>query len=89
MPKPGLIEVLLVKELQGLCMNCANFEPCSYRKTSVKTIIQCELYEMGMEPRTAGQEESYWKGLCVSCGNADTCSLPDKQFGTWHCEEYG
>lgn len=88
MPEPELIEFLLGKELQGLCMNCANFETCSYQKTSTKIIIQCELYEMVTERIDAVQRESPLKGLCINCCNADRCGLPDKQFEVWHCEEY-
>jgi hypothetical protein len=84
------IEVLLTKELRGLCLNCANFDNCSYRKNSAKIIIQCNLYELIGEEQASGQQETNaLKGLCMSCCHADTCNLPDKQSGIWHCEEYG
>ena len=85
MPEPELIEVLLAKELQGLCINCANFETCSYRKNAKKIVIQCELYQMATDRPTG--EVGELNGLCVNCCNADTCGLPDKQSGVWHCEE--
>jgi len=87
MAEPEIIEVLLAKELQGLCTSCANFETCSYRKASTKIIIQCELYELETEQPT-DQVGNDLSGLCVNCCNVDTCGLPDKQFGVWHCEEY-
>jgi hypothetical protein len=56
----------------------------------MKIVIQCELYELTEEGRTADlQEPIHLKGLCMNCCNADACRLPDKQFGVWHCEEYG
>ncbi len=81
------IEVLVLKELQGLCMNCEHFNTCTYRKHATKVIIQCELYEVSREwqPPTSKQA----KGLCVNCCYADTCRLPQKDLGVWHCEEYG
>jgi hypothetical protein len=90
MREPESIEVLLAKELRGLCLNCANFDKCSYRKNSIKIIIQCNLYELVEDEQTSGkQETNTLKGLCITCCHGDTCNLPDKQFGVWHCEEYG
>jgi hypothetical protein len=89
MPEQQLLEVLLTKELRGLCMNCAKFQTCSYRQNAVKIIIQCELYELSEEEQTPHLQESIkLKGLCTNCCSADTCDLPDKQSGVWHCEEY-
>lgn len=88
MPDQELIETLLAKELQGLCMNCVNFETCAYRKNTMKVIIQCELHEIVSESRTEDRKSSISKGLCANCCNVDLCRLPDKQFGVWHCEEY-
>lgn len=83
------IEVLIAKELRGVCGNCTKSEICSYRKHAMKIIIQCELYEMnevGQNPDALKPIEL--KGLCMNCGNAATCHLPEKQLGVWHCEEY-
>jgi hypothetical protein len=89
MQEPEIIEILLSKELQGLCTNCAQFEKCPYRKNTRKIIIQCELYELVDEEKASGhQETNRLKGLCVNCCYANTCCLPEKQFGVWHCEEY-
>jgi hypothetical protein len=90
MSQTELIEVLFEKELQGLCINCAKYEKCSYRKNSIKVIIQCELYELADEEcqSSAQQETDKLKGLCLNCFHADTCRLPDREFGVWHCEEY-
>jgi hypothetical protein len=82
MVETELIDVLL-RQLQGICANCIKFENCSYRKTSSKVIIQCELFEQGEEI----YETNELKGLCATCCN-NACSLPDKQFGVWHCEAY-
>jgi hypothetical protein len=90
MPQPELIEVLLASELRSLCVNCAKFSECSYRKKAKKIVIQCELYELTEEVPDSHQQETkkQLKGLCVSCCKRDTCCLPDKQAGVWHCEEY-
>jgi hypothetical protein len=86
MPILDPIEVLVLKELQGLCMNCEHFNTCTYRRNSAKLIIQCELYEVGREWQAARPNQL--KGLCMNCNNADICRLPQKQHGVWHCEEY-
>ena len=88
MPTADLIEVLLDKELAAICMHCARFESCTYRKSSTRIIIQCELYERATERRVASPERNPAKGLCVSCSHAETCELPDKEFGAWRCDTY-
>ena len=89
MREPETIEVLIAKELRGVCGSCTKFEICSYRKHAMKIIIQCELYEMNAGEQTPGTPDPIrLKGLCTNCGNAATCHLPEKQFGVWHCEEY-
>ena len=84
------IEVFLVKELRDLCTRCAKFQKCSYRKNSTKIFIQCDLYELvETEDDSREQETNQLKGLCINCCNADTCCFPNKEFGVWHCEEFG
>ena len=82
------IEVLLEKELYGLCTSCEKADHCLYRTFTDKIIIQCHLYEFNLE--TIVTEVQYRKpgGLCTNCAKADSCQLPDRIVGVWHCEEY-
>lgn len=86
MPTPELIEVLVLKELQGLCLNCQHFDGCTYRENSTKIIIQCELYKAGQEPQNVTAKQL--NGLCMNCCIANSCRLPQKEIGVWHCKEY-
>jgi hypothetical protein len=82
------IEVLLAKELRCVCISCAKFKKCPYRKSSSKIFIQCDLYELVEAGNSSRKRETTLRGLCINCCHADTCCLPEKEFGVWHCEEY-
>jgi hypothetical protein len=82
-----LIEVLLEHELKGLCTNCSLASGCTYRKTSPKIIVQCELYQL-IEDSESIENKLFQKGLCMNCSRVDSCKLPGKHTGIWHCEEY-
>jgi hypothetical protein len=83
---PNIIEELLERELKSLCINCADFGCCALRKQTSKVIIQCELYRC--QETAKHSSPLIQKGLCVDCAHAIPCSLPAKNTGVWHCEQY-
>jgi hypothetical protein len=80
----GIIEEIVARELQALCTTCIYAHACVYYKQANKAVIQCESYKVDDE----GPGVPEPKGLCKNCDNLSTCSLPGKNTGVWHCNEY-
>jgi hypothetical protein len=85
MRKQHLIEHIVNRELRHICDTCVHAETCIYKKQSQKAIIQCEMYETDAKEALNG---GVLQGLCKNCDHAPRCTLPGKQFGVWHCNEY-
>lgn len=78
------LEEIVVRELRSLCSNCLYRNTCSYRNTTKKVIIQCELHVLDLDTSDDAQP----KGLCKSCDTFNSCKLPGKNTGVWHCQEF-
>lgn len=45
-------------------------------------------YDPGEKLETSKLATSRSMGLCAFCENQDICTIPKKEGGVWHCEEY-
>jgi hypothetical protein len=80
-------EGLLLNELRGVCIDCANAGHCSYREATDKIIIQCEMHQLVHEVETFASDKAP-RGLCINCCKVTSCKLPGRSTVIWHCEEY-
>jgi hypothetical protein len=80
------IEELIAAELRELCSTCMHAPSCVYHQTSTKAIIQCELFELDAEVKTASHHSP--AGLCANCDHASYCKLPGRKVGVWRCNEF-
>jgi hypothetical protein len=80
----GIIEEIVARELQPLCTTCIHMHTCMYYQQATRAVIQCESYEVDDEDH--GSPEA--RGLCKNCDNLGKCTLPGKNTGTWHCNDY-
>ncbi len=78
-----LIEEIVGREVRGLCGTCMHAETCAYFHAAIKTIIQCELFQLDQE-----ESGSSLNGLCRTCDQSSTCRLSGKKNGVWHCDEF-
>lgn len=82
-----IIEDLITSEIRELCSTCVHSHSCIYHQTSVKAIIQCELFELNREETTRESANSP-AGLCSSCDHSEYCNLPGRRDGVWRCNEF-
>lgn len=90
------------KELEGLCMNCANAGTCMFAAKAECPVIECEEFhcegDCSQEKKTlrapsAAEASSSGapkevEGLCANCDNHGTCTYAKPPGGVWHCQEY-
>lgn len=80
-----IIEDLVASELKPLCNTCVHRDECVYYRTSLKAVIQCELFELDQ----SDVSESYLTiSLCTTCDHAKHCTLPGRKRGVWRCNEF-
>lgn len=79
------IEEIIVRELRGLCASCARAEGCLYHNTSLKVIIQCDMFDDAL---TGDASAHPLQGLCRTCDHSSYCKLPGRKHGVWRCNEF-
>jgi hypothetical protein len=80
-----MIERMVMNELKGLCLTCRHTKNCVYHKSTAKQVIQCELFDCDLDSHN---NDHVLRGLCTNCDHALACTLPGKQTGVWHCNEF-
>lgn len=79
------IEEIIVRELRGLCASCAHAEGCLYFNTSLKIVIQCDMFD---DVQNAEPHAHEVQGLCRTCDHSPSCKLPGRKHGVWRCNEF-
>jgi hypothetical protein len=81
---------------RGLCETCDYDATCTFRRSALLAIVQCEEFEatqpVAVKPLMAHRmpepPQDTAHGLCVNCGNMDTCAFPIARDGVLQCEEH-
>lgn len=82
----------------GLCATCDHAGHCVFLARATAPVWSCEEFSAhgaGVQehgPRAVlsmkGAPTAPSLGLCVNCLERGTCTLPNREGGIWHCEEY-
>jgi len=87
-------------ELKGICGVCALDGTCDRAEQPPPPVAKCERFEPDpdrvceaitafLETRIGGESDAPPRmGLCVNCEHRSYCTLPAREGGIWHCEEY-
>jgi hypothetical protein len=79
---------------RGLCETCDYDAACTFRRSALLAVIQCEEFEttrpVPVGPVNLKQEPFHGtvRSLCSNCAHVLTCALPAARNGIVNCEEY-
>jgi len=67
---------------------CENFDNRASLQVADKERIYSEKQSSQSSNPGIGAIAGRMKGLCINCDNRASCTLPIRDGGVWHCEEY-
>ncbi len=85
-----------VARYSGLCETCDHDSTCTFRRSTLLKIIECEEFSIASsmpnpdarESAASDPVEAGALGLCANCLNVVTCGFSNARRGVLQCEEY-